>query len=156
EEIFATRGEAAFRELEANHLAAARTGEPKVIAAGGGAVERPEQLADGFVVHLEVNVETAWERVQGSGRPLAQDESEFRRRFDLRAPLYAEVSHAQARDVDGVVLAAAGIHVEPGVLQQLDSFLEEPAALVTEPVVAGIHGADAQIAFPFEEAHELP
>src|SRR5262249_39398798 len=107
-------------------------------------------------VQLEVDPDTAWERVRGSDRPLAQDEEEFRSRFELRAPLYAEVADAKARDADDVVLAAAGIHVEAGVLQQLERFVEQPAALVTEPVVAGIHGADAQIAFPFDEAHELP
>jgi 3-dehydroquinate synthetase/shikimate kinase len=155
-EIFEQRGESAFRHLEARHLEEARRGSPSVIAVGGGAVERPEQLVGGFVVHLEVDVDTAWERTRGSDRPLARDQTEFRRRFELRAPLYAEVSHAAARDADDVVLAAAGIHVEPGALGQLERFLDEPAALVTEPVVAGIHGADAQIAFPFEETHELP
>ena len=155
-QIFAARGEAAFRELEARHLNEARCGGRKVIAVGGGAVERPEQLAGDFVVHLEVDVDVAWERARSTERPLAQDEAEFRRRYELRAPLYAEVSHARALDTDDVVLAAAGIYVEPGALQQLERFVEEPAALVTEPVVAGIHGADAQIAFPFEETHELP
>ena len=61
-----------------------------------------------------------------------------------------------ATDVDDIVLAAAGIHVEPGALLHLERFVEQPAALVTEPVVSGIHGADAQIAFPFDETHELP
>jgi 3-dehydroquinate synthetase len=156
EEIFSARGEAAFRELEARQLAEARREPPSVIAVGGGAVERPEQLAGPFVVHLEVDVETAWGRARESSRPLAQDETEFRHRFQLRAPLYDEVAHAKARDADDIVLAAAGIHTESGALQQLERFVEEPAALVTEPVVAGIHGADAQIAFPFAETHDLP
>ena len=33
---------------------------------------------------------------------------------------------------------------------------DRPAALVTEPVVSGIHGADAQLALAFAETHELP
>ena len=63
----------------------------------------------------------------------------------------------RATDVDDVVLAA-GRHPRRGgcAPAALERFVEEPAALVTEPVVAGIHGADAQIAFPFEETHELP
>jgi shikimate kinase/3-dehydroquinate synthase len=159
-QIFAERGEAAFRELEATVFTEAATRFfPSVIALGAGAVETRELLTGGwvhFTVQLEVDVDTAWERARESGRPLAQDEAEFRRRFELRAPLYAEVADARARDADGVVLAAAGIHVELGALQELGRFVEEPGALVTEPVVAGIHGADAQIAFPFAETHELP
>jgi len=157
-EIFATRGESVFRELEDHYLNKARAGPVSVIAVGGGAVERPELFCGGrrqLVVHLEVDVDRAWERARGTGRPLARDESEFRRRYDLRAPLYAELADARARDADGVVLAAAGVHVEVGALQQFDRFVEEPAALVTEPVVAGIHGADAQLAFPFAETHDL-
>jgi 3-dehydroquinate synthetase/shikimate kinase len=159
EEIFATRGETVFRGYEARYLEETlRRSAPSVVAVGAGAVETRELLSgelDVFVVHLEVHVDTAWERTRGSRRPLAADEAEFRHRYELRAPLYAEVAAAKARDADDVVLAAAGIRVESGALQQLDRFVEGPAALVTEPVVAGIHGADAQIAFPFDETHEL-
>jgi 3-dehydroquinate synthetase len=159
-EIFAARGESEFRQLEAKVFSEAATrSSPAVIALGAGAVETRELLLGGwmhFIVQLEVDVDTAWERARTSGRPLAQDEGEFRERFDLRAPLYTDAADAKARDADDVVLAAAGIHVEAGALQQLERFVEEPAALVTEPVVAGIHGADAQIAFPFDETHELP
>ena len=118
-DLFVTRGEAAFRELEARFVrdAFARQ-EPTVIAVGGGAVETAGLLRGerATVVHLLVDVETAWERVRRSSRPLAQDESEFRRRFELRAPLYAEVADAAARDVDDLVLDAAGVHVERGAL----------------------------------------
>src|SRR5262245_25381345 len=66
-EIFAGRGEAAFRELEARHLNEARLAPPSVIAVGAGAVERPQLFAGGWdqlVVQLEVDVEAAWERVR--------------------------------------------------------------------------------------------
>ena len=149
-ELFATQGEAAFREVEARFVreALARP-EPTVIAVGGGAVETPGLLRDdrATVVHLPVDVETAWKRVRRSARPLAQNEAEFRRRFELRAPLYAEVADATARDVDDVVLAAAGVHVERGALQRLGELVpgNGPVALVTDPNVAGIHGMDAQL-----------
>ena len=55
-----------------------------------------------------------------------------------------------------MILAAAGVHVEVGALERLGELVDAPAALVTEPVVSGIHGADAQLAFPFAETHELP
>ena len=162
-EIFERDGEAAFRAQEAAALdqALARR-EPIVIAVGGGAVETESvrrQLRDEFVVLLEVDADTAWERVRGSDRPNAQDESEFRRRYELRSPLYDEVADARATDVDGVVLAAAGVHVETGALARLGELVaSERVALVTEPHVAGIYGADAQLALASRlvEAHELP
>src|SRR5207244_179135 len=131
-----------FREIEAAfvHEELERRA-PAVIAVGGGAVETPETLADvdALVVHLDVDVDEAWRRVQGSRRPLAQDEAEFRRRYARRAPLYDAVADARAADADGVVLAAAGVHVESGALERLADFVPPNAVLVTEPVVAGIY-----------------
>jgi shikimate kinase/3-dehydroquinate synthase len=162
-ELFAARGESAFREIEARVVrdAFARP-EPTVIAVGGGAVETTGLLRDerATVVHLPVDVETAWERVRRSRRPLAQDETEFRRRFELRAPLYPEVAEATAHDVDDLVLAAAGVHVERGALQRLGELVpgDGAIALVSDPHVAGIHGMDAQLALGPRLAgtHELP
>ena len=148
-----------FRAAEAEAVADALRGPNAVVALGGGAVETPEVrelLRDAHVVLLDVDLETAWKRSRGSNRPLARDESEFRRRYELRQPLYDEVADARARDADDVVLAAAGVHVEVGALERLADFVDAPAALVTEPVVDGIHGADAQLAFAFSETHELP
>src|SRR5262249_58144418 len=97
---------------------------------------------------LAVDVETAWRRVRGSRRPLARDEEEFRRRYDARRPLYEEVADARAPSVDDVVLAAAGVRVELGALELLGGLVpgDGPVALVTDPHVAGIHGAAAQLA----------
>jgi len=162
-ELFATHGEAAFREIEARFVRETLAQpEPTVIAVGGGAVETPGLLHDGgaTVVHLPIDVETAWERVRRSPRPLAQDEAEFRRRFELRAPLYAELADATAADVDDVVLAAAGVHVERGALQRLGELVPDDGqvALVSDSNVAGIHGMDAQLALGTRlgETHELP
>jgi shikimate kinase / 3-dehydroquinate synthase len=158
--FFERSGETAFREVEATTIEVAlRDRVPAVVAVGGGAVENDRsrrRLRDAFVVLVDVDWETAWERTRGSDRPLAQDESEFRRRFELRQPLYDEVADARAHDANGVILAAAGVTVETGVLERLAAFVAQPAALVTEPVVSGIHGADAQLAVPFAETHELP
>jgi 3-dehydroquinate synthetase len=162
-ELFAREGESAFRELEAQFLRDATSRrELSVIAVGGGAVETRGLLPelDVFVVHLEVDVATAWKRVQGSERPLAQGEAEFRRRYELRQPLYAEASDASAQDAHGVVLAAAGVVVRVGALELLGTFLPSDGrvALVTEPHVAGIYGADAQLALGdrLESVHEVP
>ncbi len=151
--------EARFREAEAKAVADVLRGRPSVVAIGGGAVETPEVrevLRDAFVVLIDIDLETAWKRARGTQRPLARNEAEFRRRYELRRPLYAEVADARARDANDVILAAAAVHVEVGALERLAELVEPPAALVTEPVVNGIHGADAQLAFAFAEAHELP
>ena len=162
-ELFAAQGESAFREIEARIVrdTLARP-EPTVIAVGGGAVETPDLLEHerAIVVHLPVDVETAWERVRHSKRPLAHDEAEFRRRFELRAPLYAQVADATACDIHDVVLAAAGVHVERGSLQRVGALVpgDGAVALVSDPQVAGIHGMDAQLALGqrLAETHELP
>jgi 3-dehydroquinate synthetase len=157
------QGEPAFREREAEVVRTilARSA-PVVVDLGGGAVTTPavrELLrTHATVVWLDVDVETAWERVKGSDRPLAQDYDDFRRRYEERRPLYAEVADVVARDADDVVLAAAGIVVERGALQKLGQYIDGSAALVTDPNVNGIHGMDAQLALgsKLAETHELP
>jgi shikimate kinase/3-dehydroquinate synthase len=161
-ELFDTHGEAAFREIEARFVRGAlERPEPGVIALGGGAVETPGLLPDerAIVVHLPVDLDTAWFRARRSHRPLARDEAEFRRRFELRAPLYAAAADATARDGVDVVLAAAGVHVERGGLQRLGELVPGGSvALVSDSNVAGIHGMDAQLALGtrLAETHELP
>jgi 3-dehydroquinate synthetase len=153
-EIFRAEGEAAFRGLEEQAI---------VLALGGGAVTSAavrDALGDTLTIWLDVDVDTCWERVRGGDRPLAQDEAEFRRLYEERRALYAEVADVVARDVHDVVLAVAGIHVERGALQQLGELVpgDRPVALVSDPQVAGIHGMDAQLALGsrLAETHELP
>ena len=139
-DLFEKEGEAAFRELEAGFLQdACDRREPSVIAVGGGAVETRGLLGelDALTVLLDVDVDTAWKRVQGSRRPLAQDDAEFRRRFEHRRPLYDEVADARATDADGVVLAAAGIEFGP-----FREILAE-GTVVADQRVAELHGIDA-------------
>ena len=134
-----------------------------MLALGGGAVKSPkvrEALGDALTVWLDVDVDTCWERVQGTDRPLAQDEGEFRRLYEERRALYAKVADVVAHDVHDVVLAAAGVHVERGALQKLGELVpgDGPVALVSDATVAGIHGMDAQLALGsrLAETHELP
>ena len=58
-------------------------------------------------VHIEIEPDEAWDRVSGTGRPLARDPQAFRALYDERLTLY-EAADASARDLDGVLLAAAG------------------------------------------------
>jgi len=161
-ELFEREGEAVFREVEARFVREALgRREDAVIAVGGGAVETGGLLGTGhaFVVHVHVGPDTAWARVQASERPLARDEAEFRRRYERRAPLYADVADAVARDEEDVVLAAAGIEIGVGAIEVLGSLVPGgDVALVTDPRVGGIHGAAAQLALGdrLRSAHEVP
>ena len=158
-------GEAAFRAREAEVVRdVLGRAAPVVVDLGGGAVTIPEVRAllreRATVVWIDVDVDAAWERVHGSDRPLAQDRDEFKRLYEERRPLYAETADAVARDIDDVVLAAAGVHVEAGALGRLGELVpgDGAVALVSDPRVAGIYGMDAQLALGtrLAEAHELP
>jgi shikimate kinase/3-dehydroquinate synthase len=164
-EFFEQRGETAFRMQEEGHaIAALRLPDAAVIALGGGAVETPsirnELRERALTVLLEVDADTAWQRIAGSGRPLAQDESEFHALYDRRRVLYDEVADARVHDPDEVVLAAAGVHVHAGALESLGSLVpgDGPVALVADPHVAGIYGAAAQVALGSRlgSVHEVP
>jgi 3-dehydroquinate synthetase len=164
-QLFADGEESAFRDLEAKAVDILfRSREPVVVALGGGAVtteEIRERLsADALTIWIDEDVETCWQRAHGSDRPLAQDEAEFRRLYDERRPLYEQVADARARDLDGAVLAAAGVHVERGAVHRLGELVpgDGPTALVSDAYVAGIHGMDAQLALGarLHAALELP
>jgi shikimate kinase / 3-dehydroquinate synthase len=164
-EFFEQRGEAAFRLQEERHaIAALRLPDPAVIALGGGAVQTPsirnELHERAFTALLEVDPDTAWERSAGSDRPLAHAEPEFHALYERRRELYDEVADAHAHDVDDIVLAAAGVFVHSGALESLGSLVpgDAPVALVADPHVAGIYGAEAQVALAARLAsvHEIP
>ena len=164
-EIFEAAGESGFREIEASLIHSfLERDEPVVIALGGGAVTTPavrELLRErATTIHVDVDVDTAWERSAGTDRPNARDEAAFRRLYDERAPLYGEAADAVARDLDDAVLAAGGAHVARGALAELGALVPggRKAALVSDAHVAGIHGADAQSALGprLASAHELP
>lgn len=152
-QVFEERGEGEFRAHE-ERLAIAALGrpDPAVIALGGGAVEtkaiRAALRQRAFSVLLPVEAVTAWERSAASGRPLARDESEFRALHERRSEVYDEVADARADDADDVVLAAGGVQVRAGSLERLGSLTpgDGNVALVSDPHVAGIHGAAAQVA----------
>ena len=162
-DLFAERGEDAFREIEADFVRdVCNRATPAVVAVGGGAVETRGLLEEtgAFCVFLDLDVETAWQRVQGSPRPLAADEAEFRSRFERRLPLYREVADATANDLDGATLAAAGIHHEVGISEWLGELVpgDGPIALVADSTVMEIHGPRAQAALGHRLAstHEVP
>jgi shikimate kinase/3-dehydroquinate synthase len=164
-EIFATRGEGAFRALEEEAaIDLLSRGEPVVVELGGGAVGSQatrEALAQrAFCVLLDVDADEAWRRVEGSGRPLAADADRFGALHAERVGLYNEAADACARDLDGAVLAAAGVHVQHGALDLLDALVpgDGPVELVSDRHVAGIYGVQAQLGLGDRllRAHEVP
>jgi 3-dehydroquinate synthetase/shikimate kinase len=163
-DLFAERGEAEFRRIEEHAVRVAlAAAEPAVISLGGGAVTSAGTrglLGSALVVLLDVDVDSAWNRVRHSRRPLARNLDEFRRLFAARAPLYREVADAVATDAAGITLAAAGVHHERGGLDRLGELVpgDGPVALVADMVVMGIYGARAQEALGdrLASAHELP
>ncbi len=112
ESIFAQDGEAAFREAEERiTLELLQAREPEVLALGGGAIgsERVREALTGHVVvWIDVDRETAWGRVSGTGRPLARDRARFERLHGEREPLYAALAD--------VVVPAARSHATAAVL----------------------------------------
>jgi len=99
-ELFASEGEAAFRERERTVLARTLDGPGCVLATGGGAVLAAENRArmrrHGFVVYLQIDVERQLARLeQDRSRPLiatGDREAILRRLAAERGPLYAEVA----------------------------------------------------------------
>lgn len=164
-ELFVTRGEAGFRAVEeavAHDVLSG--GEPLVVALGGGAVlserTRAELARRAFTVLLDVDPETAWERVAGSARPLAQEQGEFHSLHRDRQPLYEAVADAHARETDEILLAAAGVYVEAGSIDELEELVpgDGPVELVVDAYVSGIHGIRAQVALGARDVrqHEVP
>lgn len=164
-ELFARDGEAAFRALEESIVASVLdVGEPAVLALGGGAVlsaeTRKRLRRRAFTVLVDVDSDTAWKRVSRSDRPLATDEQAFHALFEERLQIYRETADASARDIDGVVLAAAGIAVRDGAIGVLAELVPGtgPIEIVADATVAGIHGVDAQLALGARDVamHEVP
>ena len=143
-QVFEERGEAAFREIEQGLVRELLRGhEPAVVALGGGAVlleaVREELKQRAFTVWIAVEESVAWERVEGSGRPLARERESFQRLFEERQPLYERASDAIAEDAEGVVLRALQVAMAPGRLAQPLSLGSRPIALVADPQVAALH-----------------
>lgn len=114
EDLWAREGEAAFREREEQVVLEALAGPPGVVSLGGGALGSArvrEALAEHVVVLVEVGLETAWSRVAGTTRPLAQD----RAAFDV---LYAE-RESGYRAAARATLPRSGIDIVRGALPSL-------------------------------------
>jgi shikimate kinase len=102
-EIFAQKGEPAFRQIEHEELEkslgeATALGRPTVISLGGGTTAQPANLAlleryGATLVWLHCPVEELLQRCAHiTNRPLFRDEASFRELYRQRLPFY-EVAH---------------------------------------------------------------
>jgi shikimate kinase len=137
-EIFESRGEAAFRGLEADAVREAAGCERVVLALGGGALESAATreflaaLPHGRVVFLEAPLETLVGRRAGQPnapvRPILHDRERLAARWQARQPLYRE-AHLIVATADRTPAAVAEC-----IVQEL--FGASPA----EPLCAGRTG----------------
>ncbi len=117
-EVFAQDGEPAFRAAEEGLTLELlrRPGRP-VLALGGGAtgsaaVRRELSHPEHLVLWIDVDLDTAWVRSAGSGRPLARERSAFERLFAEREPVYAGLADVTVPSLRSAALAP--------ILQALD------------------------------------
>ena len=101
-EIFAQDGEDAFRQLETEVLRDVTAKGGQVVATGGGAVTRPENLPllrqNGRVVFLERPLRL----LARHGRPLSSSEDAVRELYRTRLPLYRSVSDLRVSNTRSV------------------------------------------------------
>jgi len=97
-EIFERDGEAFFRQKEGQILARLLGGAPAIMSTGGGAFiaksNREILLKDAFVIWLDSDLDTLWNRVKGKDdRPLLNTDDPKQTLSDLkssREPAYAQ------------------------------------------------------------------
>ncbi|MHC6220923.1 shikimate kinase [Arthrobacter sp. MMS24-S77] len=119
-DIFAGRGEHAFREIEARTVARAveaASTDGGVVSLGGGAVldsGTQQLLGDCTVVYLECDAETVAERIaRNTGRPLLAGDAMARWEalFAARRPVYERLADVTV-DVRSGTVAEIALHVE--------------------------------------------
>jgi|SRR5581483_4814221 len=108
-EIFDTRGEQEFRDMEREavrqRIKDVERGRPMVVALGGGAFVDPEnrKLLEerGVTIWLDCPFPRICERLNGvTNRPLARDPAKFRQLFDDRQQAYSQAEHRIEADTD--------------------------------------------------------
>ena len=117
-DIFADRGEEAFRQIETEVLGKwirrVQSGRPAVISLGGGAFTRPENIAllsgNGISIWLDTAFDVVKRRTEGAThRPLARDPVRFKELFEQRRDAYARADQRVSLEVDDSRLALSMI-----------------------------------------------
>ena len=101
-EIFVASGEEEFRRIEheaiQNRIRSIRRGTPTVLALGGGAFTRTENIEllqeNGITIWIDVDFEVARKRVQAcERRPLARDPEQFEHLYHARRQFYSQAEY---------------------------------------------------------------
>jgi shikimate kinase len=125
--IFASDGEAAFRELETAVLTQISGWHSLVVATGGGVVTRPANwghMRQGVVVWLDAPAALLLQRLQqdATQRPLLQTADPAGRLEALlceRGPLYSQADlHIAVQDGPPAAVAGAVLEALPGILRE--------------------------------------
>lgn len=116
-DIFATEGEAAFRNLETQICRECGAQTDLVVATGGGLPLRAEnrQLLrqSGTVVFLHRDPAEIYDSADMSGRPLGQQgRAAFLERFAARLPAYRDCAHVEITDFSTVEHTVAEIRLK--------------------------------------------
>lgn len=110
-EIFKTRGESEFREIETatlhRHVNKVEAGDPCVIALGGGTFVQSNNWEmienNGVTVWLDCTLETVLQRLGDDiARPLAADRNGLAQLYGDRRPLYARADFHLEVDTDDI------------------------------------------------------
>ena len=102
-EIFRTKGEAAFRQMETGLLRelSSEGASPVIVSCGGGAALKDENVSlmksGGLIVLLSVKPETVLERISGDGnRPVlaaCKTQEDVKALMKTRLPYYEKAAH---------------------------------------------------------------
>ena len=137
-EIFASEGEAQFRQLETAVLGQISGWHSLVVATGGGVVTRPENwghMRQGLVVWLDAPAEQLLARLGSdpTPRPLLQADdlgSRLRQLLAERQPLYAQADlHVCQRQEQPPQVAQLVLEALPGILRARPEAPLQPALL---------------------------
>jgi len=107
---FEAHGEPAFRAAEEKEVLGLLAEPPQIISLGGGSLGSPavvEALENHVTVLLDVDLDVAWARIQGSDRPLGRDRAAFEELFHEREYDYREIADANLSSSDWEVISAA-------------------------------------------------
>ena len=125
-----------------------------MIALGGGAVQSDRTRAllreRAHTMWVDVDAETAWQRVRDGDRPLARDEAAFGKLFDERRSLYRAAADDVVGSAEDVLLAALRIRVGRGRAARLD--VPPPFAVIADEHVLDVH----PLALELSELHRVP